>query len=72
MKRHSLANALQRFLVEQVRDTRLSIARRSLSSSVAKPHLREHLTLWWVDSGVPARLEIVEARLRWLGARVRR
>ncbi|MCA3016615.1 MAG: hypothetical protein INH41_29885 [Myxococcaceae bacterium] len=72
MKRHSVTVALQRFLVEQVRDTRLSIARRSPSSAVAKAHLREHLQLWWVDSGVPARLEVVEARLRWLTERVRR
>jgi hypothetical protein len=68
----SLSTALQRFLVEQARDTRLSIDRRPPPPAVARTHLREHLRLWWVDSGVPARVEVAEARVRRLLAKVRR
>ncbi len=67
----SLGRGVQRFLIEQIRDTRLSIRGRPPASSIARPRLRERFELWWAMQGLPARAEVVAAHWRYLTGKVR-
>lgn len=70
--KESLGRGLRRFVVVQLRDTRGSIAGKPVSSAVARQQLKEQFQVWWVDLGIPAKLEVVTARLRPLQWRWRR
>lgn len=67
-----LAEAVQRFLVEEARDTKRSIRRMAAVATIARPRIQESARLWWVRKGIPARGEVISAKLRRLGQLVRR
>jgi len=68
----TLFDALQRFVVEEARDTRLGLRGLTPAATLARVRLKERALVWWVKGGVPARLEVLEAHLSRLRQVVRR
>lgn len=61
-----LRRGVQRFLVEQIRDTRLGLRGRPPASTIARPRMGERFELWWAAQGLPARAEVLAAHWRRL------
>lgn len=61
-----LGRGVQRFLIEQIRDTRLGMLGRPAVKSIARPRLSERVELWWAAQGGPARAELITAHWRRL------
>lgn len=65
-----LIPGLQRFVIEQLRDTVAGVRQRPPAHASPRPDVRSRLAVLMAEHGVTARLTVLTARLRVLTQRV--